>query len=112
MGWVSDSTGEKSLPLLLPQLPYISRFDVTRRKWRICCVNMTFDLLLIPYSIRMTVEAADDPLHSNLQRLRESFHPGPLGLGHCRWRGGEIEVYRVLRRDKHQNKMFLTARGV
>lgn len=25
---------------------------------------MTFDLLLIPYSIRMTVEAADDPLHT------------------------------------------------
>ena len=25
--------------------------------------------------------------------------------------GGQIEVSRVLRRDKHQNKMFLTARG-
>ena len=80
-GWVSDSTREKSLPLLVPQLPYITRFDVTRRKWRICCVNMTFDLLLIPYSIRMTVEAADDSPPLKPAALTGEFPSRPSRAG-------------------------------
>lgn len=98
-----------NLPFSPPPAATYLMFDMTWRKWKIWCVNMTFDPLLSNIPSGWQSRQPTNPLKPAALRERVSIRPSQAGAvaGHHRWRGEEIEVSYVFQCDKQLNKMIL-----